>query len=260
LNYKNKSLEKTFEIIEALSETPLTPTELSKQIQINRSTLHRFLQNLEELRYLEKLSDNRMRLTQQFIRLGRLAEKHFDFIPIAKPFMKELADQIKESVLIASFNDFKIAYLDKIESLQTVRIVLEAGAEVPPHTVASGKLFLSDLDEKELTQYIERTTLHPFTKNTITDEYDLRKELEKIKNQDYAIDHEEYELGLKGFASPIRDANGNMIAALCVAGVSLRFDHQKTFETIELMKQYSNEISLQIGYQGNHTAFGGDHL
>jgi IclR family transcriptional regulator, KDG regulon repressor len=135
LNYKNKSLEKTFEIIEALSETPLTPTELSKQIQINRSTLHRFLQNLEELRYLEKLSDNRMRLTQQFIRLGRLAEKHFDFIPIAKPFMKELADQIKESVLIASFNDFKIAYLDKIESLQTVRIVLEAGAEVPPHTV-----------------------------------------------------------------------------------------------------------------------------
>ncbi|WP_158640075.1 hypothetical protein [Halalkalibacter nanhaiisediminis] len=38
MNYKNKSLEKTFEIIEALSNSPLSATNLSKQLGINRST------------------------------------------------------------------------------------------------------------------------------------------------------------------------------------------------------------------------------
>lgn len=260
LNYKNKSLEKTFEIIEALSSSPLTATELSKQLEINRSTLHRFLQNLEYLRYIEKLSDNRLRLTHQFIRLGRLAQTHFDFLPIAKPYMKELADKIGESVLLASFNGFEVAYLDKVESPQTVRIVIGAGNEAPPYTVASGKLFLSELPQNQLTQYIQRTNLHPYTANTITLESKLRKELSKIKKQEYAIDNEEYELGLKGFASPIRDVSGGTIAALCVAGVSLRFDEKKTSETIELIKQYSREISLHLGYQVSRTALSSDEL
>ncbi|WP_209121029.1 IclR family transcriptional regulator [Alkalihalobacillus sp. BA299] len=258
MNYRNKSLEKTFEIIEALSISPLTPSDLSKNLGINRSTLHRFLQNLEELEYVEKLPDHRIRLSHRFIRIGLQAQTHFNFLTIAKPFMKAFADRVGESVLIASFNGKKVTYLEKEESSQTVRIVVEAGSQSPPYTVASGKLLLSELSEKDLNQFLKRTTLKPYTKNTITEEEELRKELKKIKEQEYAIDHEEYELGLKGFACPIRDVSGSTIGALCVAGVSLRFDEKKTFETIELLKHYSSEISMQLGYQGYHTTISGD--
>ncbi|MFC0560625.1 IclR family transcriptional regulator [Halalkalibacter alkalisediminis] len=258
MNYKNKSVEKAFEIIEALSVSPLTPSDLSSHLGINRSTLHRFLQNLEDLEYVEKLPDHRIRLSHRFIRIGLQAQTHFNFLTIAKPIMKAFAEEIGESVLIASFNGYKVTYLEKEESSQTVRIVVDAGSQSPPYTVASGKLFLSELSEKDLNLFFKRTQLKSYTKNTITDEDELRKELKKIKEQEVAIDDEEYELGLKGFASPIRDVSGSTIGALCVAGVSIRFDKRKTLETIELLKQYSREISFQLGYQGYHTTISGD--
>ncbi|WP_216827495.1 IclR family transcriptional regulator [Alkalihalobacterium elongatum] len=258
MNYKNKSLQKTFEIIEALSVSPMTPSELCEKLGIHRSTLHRFLQNLEDLHYIEKLSDHRMRLSHHFIRIGLQAQTHFHFLTIAKPLMKSFADEIGESVLIAAFNGQQVTYLQKEESSQTVRIVVEAGSQSPPYTVASGKLFLSEFSDFELELYLEQTVLKPYTKNTITNKDDLRKEIYKIREQQYAIDHEEYELGLKGFACPIREVSGSTIGALCVAGFSLRFDDKKTSETIQLLKEYSKELSLELGYQGYHTTISGD--
>ncbi|WP_142247866.1 IclR family transcriptional regulator [Alkalihalobacterium alkalinitrilicum] len=258
MNYRNKSLEKTFEIIEALSVSPTTPSNLAKDLGINRSTLHRFLQNLEELQYVEKLPDHRIRLSHRFIRIGHQAQSHFHFITVAKPIMKTFADRIGECVFIASFNGRKVTYLEKAESSQTVRIVIEAGGQSPPYAVASGKLFLSELSEKDLNQFLKRTELKPYTTNTITEKNDLRRELRRIKQNGYSLDDEEYEIGLKGFACPIRDVSGSTVAAFCVAGVALRFDEKKVNETIELLKYYSNEISMQLGYPGYHTTISGD--
>lgn len=70
-----------------------------------------------------------------------------------------------------------------------------------------------------------------------------------IRAQNYAIDEEEYEIGLKGFAAPIREATGTMIAALSVAGVSLRFDDEKSKTTIEQLLRYAELISFDLGWK-----------
>lgn len=78
MEYQNKSLRKAFEIIESLCAKPMTATELSKKLNLNPSTLHRFLANLEAMGYTEKLKNNQVRLTQQFIQLGKMAQAHYD--------------------------------------------------------------------------------------------------------------------------------------------------------------------------------------
>ncbi|AST96128.1 IclR family transcriptional regulator [Shouchella clausii] len=249
MEYQNKSLRKAFEIIESLCAKPMTATELSKKLNLNPSTLHRFLANLEAMGYTEKLKNNQVRLTQQFIQLGKMAQAHYDVEALSKPYLKKLADSTGESVLLSSFHQFKVTYLDKIESSQTVRIVLGPGSHAPSYAVASGKLFLSQLSPEQLDDFFANTELKAYTKNTFTDEQQLRKELVHIRAQNYAIDEEEYEIGLKGFAAPIREATGTMIAALSVAGVSLRFDDEKSKTTIEQLLRYAELISFDLGWK-----------
>lgn len=249
MSYENKSLIKTFNIIQALSEKPRSASVLAKHLGMNASTLHRFLANLEGMGFTEKLANQEIRLTHRFIQLGVMAKSHFDVEGLAKPYLRKLVDETNESALLSSFHQWHVTYLDKLESSQTVRIVIEPGDGAPSYTVASGKLFLSELPDVQLESFFAKTTFVSKTANTLTTKQALKAEIAHIRDQGYAIDEEEYEVGLKGFAAPIRDSSGEMVAALSVAGVSIRFDEAKTNETIEIVKRYAAEISKELGWR-----------
>lgn len=236
--------------MEALSIETMYPAELAKELNINKSTIHRFLVTLKDLGYIDMSDDNLVRLSQSFINLGTRAQEQYQIHVIAQPYMEELANKFKESAYLATFDGTNIQYIDSVESSHAVRTVFDPGKKAPAYAVASGKLFLSNLSEKELGEYLKQQTLERHTKNTITDVECLKQELQQIKKKSISLDNEEYELGLKGFACPIRDNTGKIIAALCIAGISSRITStQKVNDIIEKLTADSFKISIQMGYQ-----------
>lgn len=249
MDYNIKSVERAFEILKAISTEMQTPAELSKKLGMNKSTIHRFLATLINLGYLEKLPDNYLRLSQSFINLGVNAQKQYDVVAVSKPYLFSLAEEFKESALLAMFDGSDCQYVDKVESSQAVRIVLDSGEKAPVYSVASGKVFLASLKEEDLNEYLDQTDFIPFTKNTFIEKNKLKEEIKKVRDSGYAIDNEEFEIGLRGFAAPIKDYKGEIIAALCIAGVAPRIkEKSKVNRILFALLEASREISQQIGY------------
>ncbi|WP_408008072.1 IclR family transcriptional regulator [Pseudalkalibacillus sp. A8] len=252
MDYHIKSVERAFEIMKAISIEPLTPAELSIKLQINKSTIHRFLSTLINLGYVEKLSNHSIRLTQSFINLGINAQKQYEVFNTARPYLVKLAEEFKESALLSVFNGTEVQYVDKVESPHAVRTVFDPGKKAPAYAVASGKMFLSSLGENELEYYLDNQVMTAFTDNTLTDRDKLKKEIAKIKEKEYALDNEEYEIGLRGFACPIKDYRGDVIAALCIAGIAPRLtDKQRISKIVQALLYASKEVSLQLGFQND---------
>ncbi|WP_431803853.1 IclR family transcriptional regulator [Halobacillus andaensis] len=250
MDYNIKSVKRVFEIIQEISCNPQTPAELASNLDINKSTIHRFLSTLQNLGYIEKMADNSVRLSQSFINIAMNAQTQYEIVNICRPYLVNLSEEFQEGALLATFNGKESEYVDKVESSLAVRIVFEPGKKAPAYSVASGKVFLASLKEEELNHYLEEMQVTQFTKNTITDEKKLRKELAGIRKSGYATDNEEYEIGLRGFACPIKDYKGNTVAAICIAGIAPRItDAGKINEIIRSLKEDAKEISMRMGYK-----------
>jgi IclR family KDG regulon transcriptional repressor len=251
MDYTIKSVVKALEVLELLSNEPLTAKEISEKLGINKSTLHRFLYTLESQYYIEQNSLDEYRLSQKMIQMGMSAQNNINLSQIVRPYLLDLSKQFGESAILAGFDQHGVYYMDKAESPHAVRIVIEPGKRAPGHCVASGKMFLSYLSTEELKQYVDRHPLIGYTENTITEFSSLKQELEEIKKLGYAVDHEEYEVGLKGIASPIYNYSGKMVAALCVAGVSMRIPDNEVTSISKALKEMAKTISIQLGVKAD---------
>jgi len=97
---------------------------------------------------------------------------------------------------------------------------------------------------------LNRKGLPRYTENTITDVSKLKQELSIIKREGIAIDNEEFVPGVKCVATPIKDANGNVVAAASISGPSGRLSSERVQEIKPLVKGCGLEISRATGYRG----------
>jgi IclR family KDG regulon transcriptional repressor len=87
-----------------------------------------------------------------------------------------------------------------------------------------------------------------FTKNTITDSNKLIKELNLIKKQGYALDREEFELGLICLAVPIFNQNNEVVASLSASGPANRFEENKVSDYVATLQKGAEAIKHKIGF------------
>lgn len=248
-NQNIKTVEKAFLILEEIADGPKTFTELISLMKSNKATIHRFLTTLEKLGYIAKNHQDKYQLSAKIHSLGARGIDQLNLLEIARPFLIQLANEVNESVVIAGYTNDKVFYLDKIESPSSLRIVVEAGKSAPLYTVASGKLYLAHLNEKELELYFQKHPLKSITQSTITNVDQIRLELAEIKTKGYAVDHEEWEEFLRGVAFPIYDHSNQLISALCIAGVSYRFTNEKVNSIVTRASEIAAEISSLLRYE-----------
>ncbi|RYG72957.1 IclR family transcriptional regulator [Lentibacillus lipolyticus] len=250
LEYQIKSVVRAFRIIEVLARESLTAVELTMKLDINKSTLHRFLVTLKDLGYIEIDDNNAWRLSQSFVNLGLHTQKHYQIQTIARPYMERLMQEFKESAFLAVFNGDEVHYVDSVESSHAVRTVFGPGKKSPAYAVASGKMFLASMKREQLESYLASHELKPLTENTHTEIAALKRDLQRIRESGISIDNEELEIGLRGFACPIRDELGDMNAALCIAGIASRIQEKsKVDRLMKRLKEDANKISWQLGYK-----------
>jgi DNA-binding IclR family transcriptional regulator len=132
--------------------------------------------------------------------------------------------------------------LDMVESHHEMKITSPPGTRLPIIAGATGKVFLSQLEEKRAKEIIQKIGLVKFTSKSIVDQKKFFKEVEETKKRGYAIDDEEYMLGVKAIAAPIQTSSSPP-AAIWVVGFTSSLNDQKMEKVILEIRKTAKEIS-----------------
>lgn len=226
--YVVPNLKKTCEILKLLARSQ--NGLLAKQIEIMtdtpKTTSFRILKTLCEADMVVK-RDSLFFAGPGLYEIGLAALRDNKLRELSVEVLQELTRQTHLTSHLAMPTDKHSLILEVCDSPGPIRVASRPGTQAYMHTSATGKLFLSYLYKKELKQKMGELELPKLTKNSITTPEAMEKETNIILAQGYAVDNEEYYLGVRCLAAPVFNIHGNIISAVGVTGPSnmVDFDH-----------------------------------
>lgn len=222
-------------------------TELARRLGLHKSTASRLLATLERRGLVEQDRESgKYRIGVAVIRLAEQAERTLDLAGIARPELERLARAIQEGVALAVLEDGAAVRLARVDRRDDRPTSGWAGRTTPPHALASGKVLLSALPEREVAR-LARGGLARFTERTIVELEPLLEELARIRRRGYATALGEYEDGLNAVAAPVVDAHGTIVAAVGIWGPAPRLTPHRMAELAGLARSAAVAISERLG-------------
>jgi len=247
------SVDKTFAILEhfTIQNPEWSITELAKVLDSNKSTVYRFLSDMQKRGVMrQNLDSSKYSLDLKLFELGNRVQIQSAFVNKTHPELIKVAQRITETVHIAILKNKQVYYVDKVESPQGLKISTNIGTYNPTHATSLGKVLLAFTYpnlENLINEKIIDEKLESFTRNTITDPKKLIQELKEIKKQKFAIDYEEFEIGLICIGVPVFNQKNEMIAGLSVAGPANRFRKEELKNYVKILQSGANAIQKSIG-------------
>jgi DNA-binding IclR family transcriptional regulator len=230
-------------------KTALTVSEVGVHLSLQRSAAHRFLATLRDLGYVEKNEDNRYQLTFRILEMGEKILDRFDIRNEARKFMLELSNISNETINLGIWNGSDILHLDKVESTEILKIDSSIWSTAPAYCTSLGKAILANLTKEELNDYLKRTRLVSHSPNTIVSRKKLREELKKTFERGFAVDNEEYVLGLRCIAAPVFNHTGRVKYAMSVTYPAMRKPQGGVENIGSKIKDICRRLSVRLGYQ-----------
>jgi len=248
---KIKSMEKALNLLELLSDNKkeMGITEIGKELHMGSSTVYRILTTLKCRNYIvqNRQTSKYMLGTKLFI-LGCKVQNTTNLIKVVTPFFQRLSQNTNETINFAILEGREVIHLFKIESKETLKAGIEVGTKVAAHCTSLGKVLLAFLPEQEFRMLYPNNNekLATFTPNSISSVEELKKCLKKIKKQGYAIDEEEFKIGVNCLGVPIINNEGKAIAAISISGPVPRFNLSKIKKVKSTLIALSQDISKQL--------------
>jgi DNA-binding IclR family transcriptional regulator len=156
---------------------------------------------------------------------------------------------LDEAVDLSVFDHHQALYIEMIQSTHTLTIAATVGQRLPAYCTASGKVFLAYLTPAEIDDYLSQS-LTSYTKNTVTQPELIRAQLATIREKGYAFDDEEYEVGVRAVAAPIRNQKGKVAAAVSVPCPASRLTLARLPEVAGVLISSTLTISRRLGWIG----------
>jgi IclR family transcriptional regulator, KDG regulon repressor len=246
-----QSVQRALGILELLADcrAEMTLTDISTQLELHPSTVHRLLGALVQSGFVQQDHATRKYLLGlNTLKLAAATRSATSVTRTAHPYLLELAHRIGETTNLLALDGEGVVVLDRIEPANPLRYTIEIGARVPIHASSSGKLLLAYLDERAVDRMLKGRELPALTNNTITNYTQLCSELGKIKQSGIAYDFEERDVGVRCVSIPVRDYTGEVIAAISVAGPSSRMTKPRLQRLSFELKEVGQDISAALGY------------
>jgi IclR family transcriptional regulator, pca regulon regulatory protein len=194
----------------------LTLSEVARATGLTRAAARRFLLTLVELGYVH-VDGGRFSLRPRVLELGFAYLSSLSLPEVAQPHMEQLVAAVDESSSISVLDDTDIVYVARVPTRRIMSITLAVGTRLPAYATSMGRVLLAGLPDAALEERLARIDVRPLTKRTVKDRDALRRAIEVVRRQGYAVVDQELEEGLRSGAVPIRDASGAVAAALNVS-------------------------------------------
>ena len=249
LKYINKSLEKSFKILEILSKSifPLKASNISRKANLSRTTTFRLLSVLSVLGYIHKnLSSNTYTMGHKAFQFGETSDYLQSISETSKEILKDISSQTNLITYLAMLEGSQIVHSDKISNntddatVRTFRMRLDA------HCCSLGKVMLAYRPENEVSTIYRSYNFYPHTNNTITNLIDLKKQLTKIRKEGFALNHGEAFENSYGIGVAILDKDKRSFAGIALSGSKNILNPKSMDDFVNLLQDASIKISKLI--------------
>jgi DNA-binding IclR family transcriptional regulator len=233
-----RAVERALEILDCfeMSDLQLTLTELAKKINLALSTTSRLVATLEKCDYLARDSSNQKYcLGPRLSLITAHSLSQIDLRKAALPSMTALREKYNESVSLYIPMANKRVCIERVESTQALRRVVNVGDIYPLTRGAAGRVLLA-YQPPDVRKRLLKT-------DSLTNEAGLAK----IRETGYTVSVGEREEGLTSIAAPIVNETGKTIAAIAMTGPSIRFKKSELDERIRAVRHYAGVISHVMG-------------
>jgi DNA-binding IclR family transcriptional regulator len=245
-----QSIIKAIQIMKLFSsaEPRLTLTEISRRLDIPKSTAHNILKTLISEGFIEKVDGDAYALGTAIVALGQGVRVNVELRDRAAPLIRELADLCRESVYLTVRDGDRTLYIYAVESSRRLLARSAVGDRAPLHCTSVGKAILASLPDAEIDAIVARTGLPAFTPHTLTDPDALRADLEETRRRGYSIDRQEHELRTFCIGAPVLDHLGHVIGACSISGADPDIIGSRRETLAPALISTAQEISRRMGF------------
>jgi IclR family KDG regulon transcriptional repressor len=242
------AVDKCFAVLEVLAQSnePMGISELSRRLNLNKSTVFNLVHTLIDLNVLESQPDGKFALGMRFYTLRNMTGKRSALIQVAHPFLQTLNEQTKLSAFLGLRSDVHAILVDKVDSAYGIKVSSEIGMRMPSLAGAGIKAMLSQLPDREIDEILIRTKLTRYTPHSVVNKAAYRRQILEVRKEGIAYDREEYIEGMIAFAVPVQANNRHLQAAVWTVGLTSQVPESSLVELTELMKGISREISCRL--------------
>lgn len=248
--YKLQALDRAFAILDLLgdSSSAMGLGDVADGLGLHKSTAHRFLMVLEQHGMVGRTVSGKFRLGLRLFDYGNRAVEQYDLRDCAKPYLRQLVQEVEETAHLCVLENLHMVYIDKLEPERTIRMISRIGSSSPIHCTAVGKAILAEMPLDDAKELIKRLRFVSFTKKTITTRAALMEEILRTKHRGYAMDNEEREEGVRCVAVAIQDASNKPIAAISISGPKFRVSGPKLTLFIKKLMECVQGIEKEMGF------------
>jgi|tagenome__1003787_1003787.scaffolds.fasta_scaffold20914917_2 IclR family acetate operon transcriptional repressor len=240
-----QSVDRALDLLEmlALSDVPLGVSEVAARAGLPQGTAHRLLHSLLVRGYVRRDASRKYCVGTASLLLADAVQR--SLARDARPYLGELVGFSGETANLAVLEGEDVVYVAQVPSPHTLRMFAEVGRHVPPHSTAVGKVLLAALPHDRVSTLLRRDGMPARTPHTVTDERELLQQLDVVRNQGWATDDEEQELGVRCLAVPVGDGH-QVTAAMSLSGPAERFSGAAQDGLVERMTQVARRFTAAL--------------
>jgi DNA-binding IclR family transcriptional regulator len=239
----SQSLGRALQILASLGEGDRSLDQLATELDVHKTTVLRLLRTMEAERFVRRDEAHRYRLGSRLFALADAAREQHVVREVAAPHLRGLNQKTGQTVHLAAWENGEVVYVDKLDSVRSVRMYSQVGVPAALHCTAVGKVLLAAQPKRQREALLASLDYHAFTPRTITEPDALRDELDEVRAQGWAQDRAEHESFINCIGAPVRDHNGRVVGAVSISVPDVLLNYEQVLELLPDLLATTKAIS-----------------
>lgn len=254
-DYIVPNLSKAVQMLRILASADggLSAAEIETRLGVPRTTAFRILKTLRHEGMVEKQGTAFLASAGLF-EIGLNALSRSPIRERAVPLLQELTKVTGQTSHLAVPSGRHSLILEVCDSSGPVRVASRPGTLAELNCSATGKIFLSYLYENRLPEYLAPGKPEKRTPHTLAELKDLEAMTARVRAEGFAVDEEEYHLGVRCLAAPVFNMHGEVIAAIGVTGPTATLTRDQIGLVREHVCKAAQKLSSGLGCKRKATA------
>ena len=228
----SQSLGRALQILVSLGEGDRSLDQLATELDVHKTTVLRLLRTMEAERFVRRDEAHRYRLGSRLFALADASREQHVVRDVAAPHLRKLNQRTGQTVHLAAYENGQVIYIDKLDSVQSVRMYSQVGVPAALHSTAVGKVLLAAQPARQREALLATIEYHQFTPNTITGPDQLRDELDKVRAQGWSHDRAEHESFINCIGAPITERSGRVVGAVSISVPDVLLNYDQVLELL----------------------------
>ncbi len=258
----HRTTARILDILELVAEHPtgITLADISRRLDIPKSSLHPLVTTLSARRYLSyNHREEQYYAGESLFVYGNKFINNVDILEQIRGVLLSVNQKINETLYFGVLSGLDVLYLVKMDLFSQFRVMSNPGNKLPAYSTGYGKALLSQYSPEQIERLYPEGTLKPITEHTIRTVAELNSQLSEVRRTGFSYEKGESTDGIQCVATSI-DVDGVILAGMSVAVPEFRYSSEREALFKELLLDAKVQIRRIISEHRNHWIYSGELL